>query len=46
MQAQLEAIEPGSFAGLLRYLAEGYQHYHVSLARFVGAQLLQPARLL
>jgi phytoene desaturase len=36
MQAQLEAIEPGSFDGLLRYLAEGYQHYHVSLARFVG----------
>ena len=36
MQAQLEAIEPGSFDGLLRYLAEGYEHYHVSLARFVG----------
>jgi phytoene desaturase len=36
MRPQLEAIEPGSFSGLLRYLAEGYQHYHVSLERFVG----------
>jgi phytoene desaturase len=36
MQAQLEAIEPGSFGGLMRYLAEGYLHYHLSLQRFVG----------
>ena len=36
MQAQLEAIEPGSFGGLLRYLVEGDRHYHVSLERFVG----------
>lgn len=36
MRAQLEEIEPGSFAGLLRYLDEGYLHYHVSLKRFVG----------
>jgi phytoene desaturase len=36
MQSQLEAIEPGSFGGLLRYLAEGHQHYHLSLERFVG----------
>jgi len=36
MQEQLEAVEPGSFAGLLRYLAEGYDHYHLSLRRFVG----------
>ena len=36
MQAQLEAIEPGSFDGLLRYLAEGNLHYHVSLQHFVG----------
>ena len=36
LQPQLEAIEPGSFGGLLRYLAEGHTHYHVSLRRFVG----------
>lgn len=36
MQPQLEALEPGSVRGLLRYLAEGHLHYHVSLERFVG----------
>jgi phytoene desaturase len=36
MQAQLEAIEPGSFGGLLRYLVEGHQAYHLCLQRFVG----------
>ncbi len=36
MQDQLEAVERGSFGGLLRYMAEGYEHYHVSLERFVG----------
>ncbi len=33
---QLEALEPGALAALLRFLAEGYRHYHVSLERFVG----------
>ena len=36
MREQIEAIEPGSLGGLLRYLAEGGLHYHVSLERFVG----------
>jgi phytoene desaturase len=36
MQEQLEAIEPGSFGSLLRYLIEGHQHFHLSLERFVG----------
>lgn len=36
MQSQLEAIEPGSFSGLMRYLAEGHLHYHLALKRFVG----------
>ena len=36
MQEQLEAIEPGSFGGLLRYLAEGHRHYTTSLEHFVG----------
>jgi phytoene desaturase len=36
MQAQLEAIEPGSFPAYLRFIAEGARHYHVSLEKFVG----------
>lgn len=36
MQAQLEAIEPGSFSGYLRYLVEGNRHYRLALAKFVG----------
>ena len=36
LQDQVEAIEPGSFDGLLRFLVEGNQSYHLSLERFVG----------
>ena len=36
LQAQMEALEPGSFGGLLRFLVEGHQSYHLSLERFVG----------
>ena len=36
MQPQLEAIEPGSFDGFLRYLAEGHLNYKLSLEKFVG----------
>ena len=36
MQAQLEAIEPGSFGGFLAYMNEGHRHYRVSLEKFVG----------
>jgi phytoene desaturase len=36
LQAQMEALEPGSFGGLLRFLAEGHRSYHLSLERFVG----------
>ncbi|MBN1202031.1 MAG: phytoene desaturase [Anaerolineae bacterium] len=36
LAAQLEAIEPGSFGRLLRYLAEGHRHYQASLEHFVG----------
>jgi phytoene desaturase len=35
MQAQLEAIEPGSFGGFLRYMAEGYRHLDIALERFL-----------
>ncbi len=36
MQSQLEAIEPGSFERMLRYLEEGHHHYKLSLAHLVG----------
>jgi phytoene desaturase len=36
MQPQLEAIEPGSFNGFLRYLAEGNLNYRLSLEKFAG----------
>lgn len=36
MRKQLDAMEPGSFQSYLRFLAEGYRHYYVSLDRFVG----------
>jgi phytoene desaturase len=36
LQRQLETIEPGSLAGLLKYLEEGYRHNQVSLERFIG----------
>src|SRR5512147_2590759 len=51
LQSQLEAIEPGAFGGLLRYLDEGRVNYHTSLQRFVGrnfynlAQYFSPSNL-
>lgn len=36
MRLQLEAIEPGAFQAFLRFMAEGYWHYHLSLKHFVG----------
>jgi len=36
LSEQLEAIEPGSFQGLLEYLVEGYRHYHLSMDRLVN----------
>ncbi len=51
MQAQVEALEPGSFGGLLRYLAEGERHYRLALEKFVGrnfvhaVQYFNPANL-
>ncbi|MCV2393657.1 phytoene desaturase family protein [Actinotalea sp. M2MS4P-6] len=35
MRDQLEAFEPGSFGGLLRYLDEGRRHYHLGLPGLV-----------
>lgn len=36
MYEQLEAIEPGSFQGLLRYLEEGGRHYHLAMEKLVN----------
>jgi phytoene desaturase len=36
MREQLEAIEPGSLQGLLRYLAEGERHYELAMTRLVN----------
>jgi phytoene desaturase len=36
MHEQLEAIQPGSFHGLLRYLHEGDQHYQLVLEKLVN----------
>lgn len=35
MRAQLEAIQPGSFAGFERYMAEGRRHYDVGVEQLV-----------
>jgi phytoene desaturase len=39
---QLEAIEPGSFDGLLRYLEEGNRHYNVAMQRLVSRDFRSP----
>src|SRR5215207_5170585 len=36
MYDQLEAIEPGSFQGFLRYMEAGHRHYHLSMTRLAG----------
>ncbi|MFC1713328.1 phytoene desaturase family protein [Candidatus Poribacteria bacterium] len=36
MSRQLDAIEPGAFEAFLRFMSEGYRHYHLSLKHFVG----------
>jgi phytoene desaturase len=36
MQDQLEAIEPGSFQGFLRYLDEGHRHYQQAMQHLVN----------
>ena len=36
MREQLDALEPGSFEQFLRFMADGYRHYKLSLQHFVG----------
>jgi phytoene desaturase len=51
MRSQLDALEPGAFGQYLRFLAEGYKHYELSLRYFVGrnfrslAEYFHPANL-
>jgi phytoene desaturase len=42
MKTQLEAIEPGSFSGMLRYLAEGDKHYRISVPNVVNRDFRTP----
>lgn len=42
MKEQLEAIEEGSYQGLLRYLEEGRRHYDVAMERLVGRGFRTP----
>jgi len=42
MKNQLEAIEPGSFGGLLRYLAEGDKHYRIAVPNVVTRDFRTP----
>ncbi len=36
LQDQLEALEPNSFQGFLRYMDEGHRHYHQAMQRLVN----------
>lgn len=36
MRQQLDTLEVGSFENYLKFLAEGYRHYQLSLKKFVG----------
>jgi phytoene desaturase len=42
MEEQLEAMEAGSFQGLLRYLNEGYRHYHLGMEKLVYPDFRRP----
>lgn len=35
LEQQLDAFQPGSFPGLLRYMEEGYRHYHLGIEKLV-----------
>ena len=36
MREQLDALEPGAFGQFLKFMAEGYTNYNLSLEKFVG----------
>lgn len=43
MYEQLEAVEPGSFAGFLRYVEEGQRHYDLAMDRLVNRDFRKAA---
>lgn len=42
MRDQLEQFEPGSFQGFLRYMDEGYRHYHLGMEKLVYPDFKKP----
>jgi phytoene desaturase len=42
MREQLENIQPGSFDGFLRYVAEGSQHYNLATDKLVNKDFRRP----
>ncbi len=43
LRAQVEALEPGSFQGLLRYLREGQRHYELGVEKLVTRDFRKPS---
>jgi phytoene desaturase len=43
MQEQLETFEAGSFAGFLRYMGEGHQHYQLAIEKLVNRDFRTPS---
>jgi len=43
LRAQVEALEPGSFQGLLRYLREGQRHYELGVEKLVKRDFRKPS---
>ncbi len=46
MQEQLEAIEPDSFQGFLRYMDEGHRHYNQAMRYLVNREIRNEAYFL
>jgi phytoene desaturase len=42
MRIQLDSLESGSFESYLKFVAEGYRHYNLSLKKFVGRNFISP----
>jgi phytoene desaturase len=43
MREQLDSIEPGAFGQFLKFMAEGYSNYQLSLDKFVGRNFYSAA---
>jgi phytoene desaturase len=46
MRAQLEAIQPGSYDGFVRYMEEGRRHYDVSVEQLVNREFRRATDLI